>query len=269
MNLNTTSLLSGKAIIITRAKSQESSTRKSLESLGARVLDLPSLVIGSPDEWGPLDDALLELDSFHWLIFSSSNGVEALETRLGLQGKSLSSRPNTLKIAAVGRKTANCLEDVGIKADFIPPNFVADSLIDNFPAPVYGLKMLLPRVQTGGRTLLTQAFGEAGARVVEVAAYESRCPENIPEITSNALMNQEVDIITFTSSKTVINTVKLMNKAFGNTWHQKLENVKIISIGPQTSKTCEKYFFRVDEEAIPHDIDGLIKACIKSLKSES
>ena len=63
----------------------------------------------------------------------------------------------------------------------MPPSFVADSLIDHFPVSGWGLKMLLPRVQSGGRTLLADAFGEAGVRVVEVAAYESGCPATMPE----------------------------------------------------------------------------------------
>ena len=98
-------------------------------------------------------------------------------------GRCLARRPASLKIAAVGRKTAQVLDDLGAAADFVPPTFVADSLIDHFPVSGWGLKMLLPRVQSGGRTLLADAFGEAGVRVVEVAAYESAAPPTMPEPT--------------------------------------------------------------------------------------
>ncbi len=147
----------------------------------------PALVIGPPDEWGPLDDALAELEEFHWLVVSSSNGVDAVEQRLQRLGGSLARRPRSLKIAAVGRKTAARLEALGAPADFVPPQFVADSLIDHFPVSGWGLRLLLPRVQSGGRTVLAEAFGEAGARVVEVAAYESRCPAALPAATAAAL----------------------------------------------------------------------------------
>ena len=56
------------------------------------VLDLPALVIGPPDHWGPLDDALEELDS-HWLVLSSANGVQAVEQRLQRLGRCLARRP--------------------------------------------------------------------------------------------------------------------------------------------------------------------------------
>ena len=102
--------LKGRTIVVTRAREQLGEARKLLEQQGARVLDLPALEIGPPDEWGPLDDALAELDEFHWLVFSSANGVQAVDERLRLQGSSLGHRPTGLRIAAVGRKTARLLD---------------------------------------------------------------------------------------------------------------------------------------------------------------
>ena len=257
-NLN----LKGKTVILTRAQNQQIKSRRLFESYGARVLDLPALIIGPPTEWDLLDTTLEELDRFDWLIFSSANGVEAVQQRLLRKNKTLSNLPSTLKLAVVGRKTANSLDQFGIKADFVPPDFVADSLIANFPLPVRGLRMLLPRVESGGRAILAESFSEEGANIVEVAAYESTCPENMPQKTLEALCNFEVDAITFTSSKTVLHVTELMKKYFGNQWQKKLNTVKLISIGPQTTISCEKYFQRVDKEALPHTIDGLIQACI-------
>ena len=149
-------------------------------------------------------------------------------------GRCLARRPESLKIAAVGRKTARRLDDLGASADFVPPTFVADSLIDHFPVSGWGLRILLPRVQSGGRTLLAEAFGEAGSRVVEVAAYESRCPETIPHDTLQALEASEVDAVSFSSGKTVSHTVALLTEAIGN---DRMESVfqkpAVVSIGPR------------------------------------
>ena len=106
----------------------------------------------------------------------------------------------------VGRKTAS--QELGTEVDFIPPDFVADSLIEHFPVSGWGLNMLLPRVQSGGRTVLADAFGEAGVRVVEVAAYESRCPDGMPEATAAALSAGDVDAIAFSSGKTAQHTAQ-------------------------------------------------------------
>lgn len=257
--------LEGRTVLVTRAQEQQGEGRRQLEQLGARVIDLPALVIGPPDEWGPLDDALEELNDFHWLVFSSANGVQAVENRLQRRGRSLAGRPRSLKIAAVGRKTATVLQELGAEADFVPPDFVADSLIDHFPVSGWGLRLLIPRVQSGGRTLLAEAFGEAGARVVEVAAYESRCPEQIPEAAASALEAGEVAAISFSSGKTVTHTAQLLADRYGPSWRQMLESCRVVSIGPQTSQRCRELLGRVDCEAAPHTIDGLVQACAQAL----
>ena len=102
--------LQGCTVVVTRAAEQQGEARQLLEAAGAQVLDLPALVIGPPDDWGPLDDALADLENFHWIVFSSANGVQAVDQRLQRLGRSLSRRPDGLRLAAVGRKTARVLE---------------------------------------------------------------------------------------------------------------------------------------------------------------
>ena len=264
--------LTGRCIAVTRAEAQAGEARRLFEQTGAAVIDLPALVVTPPSDWGPLDDALLELESFHWLILSSSNGVDAVDARLRRQGRSLAHRPQGLKIAAVGRKTAQRLEELGAAVDFIPPAFVADSLIEHFPSSAWGLRLLIPRVQSGGRTVLAEAFAEAGARVVEVAAYDTACPSGLPSATVAALDQGRLDAVTFSSAKTVRHTAAMLQAAFGEQWRTLLEPhgqrqrpLAIVSIGPQTSKACQELLGRVDGEADPHDLDGLVSACITVL----
>jgi uroporphyrinogen-III synthase len=258
--------LAGRTIAMTRAETQLGAARQLFEAAGAQVVDLPALVVTPPDSWGPLDDALAELEDFHWLVFSSSNGVEAVERRLQRLGSRLAHRPAGLKIAAVGRKTAARLEDLGAPADFVPPAFVADSLLEHFPVSGWGLRLLIPRVQTGGRTVLAEAFAAAGARVVEVPAYETGCPQGLPSGALAALNQQGLDAITFSSGKTVSHTAQLLQAAFGEGWRQQLRGVAVVSIGPQTSQRCLSCLGRVDAEADPHDLQGLVQACAQALQ---
>jgi len=258
--------LRGRRVAITRAEQQLGTARALFSAAGAEVLDLPALVVTAPDSWGPLDDALEELEDFHWLVFSSGNGVDAVEQRLRRRGSSLARRPPGVRLAAVGRKTAQLLEELGAAADFVPPAFVADSLVEHFPVSGWGLRLLLPRVQSGGRTLLAEAFAAAGSRVVEVPAYETRCPDGLPSATVAALQQGQLDAITFSSGKTVSHTAQLLHAAFGNEWRQLLEGLAIVSIGPQTSERCQQELGRVDAEASPHDLDGLLQACIEALE---
>jgi uroporphyrinogen-III synthase len=265
--MSDSSPLRGRTIAVTRADQQLGATRQLFEAAGAAVVDLPALVIGPPDNWGPLDDALAELDQFHWLVFSSGNGVEAVQQRLARRGGSLAHRPSGVKIAAVGRKTAAALEALGATADFVPPDFIAESLVEHFPVSGWGQRLLLPRVQSGGRTVLAEAFAEAGARVVEVPAYESRCPDGLPSAAVRALDQGNVDAITFSSGKTVNHTAQLLEGAFGDVWRERLATVRVVSIGPATSERCHAVLGRVDCEADPHDLDGLVAACVEALRA--
>ncbi|MEX1316587.1 MAG: uroporphyrinogen-III synthase [Synechococcaceae cyanobacterium] len=256
----------GRQIAVTRAETQLGAARQLFEAAGARVVDLPALVVTPPDTWGPLDDALADLEDFHWLVFSSANGVEAVEQRLRRLGRSLGHRPGGLKIAAVGRNTAARLEELGAAADFVPPAYVADSLLEHFPVSGWGLRLLIPRVQSGGRTVLAEAFAGAGARVVEVPAYETRCPQGLPSAALAALQEERLDAITFSSGKTVNHTAELLEAAFGESWRERLRSLALVSIGPQTSERCRSRLGRVDAEADPHDLSGLMQACARALR---
>ena len=256
-------LLINKKIIITRALEQASEAHVIFKSNGAQVFDLPSLIIGPPDDWRPLDDALKKIYSFDWIIFSSANGVRKVSARLKKFDLSLSIISKNIKIAAVGKRTAALLSDMDAKISFVPPRFVADSLIENFPQNEKGLKLLIPRVQTGGRSILFDSFKFKGAEVTEVAAYESSCPKAIPQKTIDALNSGEIDIIAFTSGKTVINSVSLFNKYFGKNWFKLIEKIKLVSIGPQTTISCKDFIRKPDKEASPHDLEGLLKACLE------
>ena len=115
----------------------------------------------------------------------------------------------------------------------------------------------MPRVESGGREVLVSEFTRLGATVVEVAAYQSQCPSEIDPAILSALQRQQVDIITFASSKTVKNFWHPIGNSLPPGW---LERVKIASIGPQTSATCRELLGKVDIEATEYTLPGLLAA---------
>lgn len=261
--------LTGKTIVVTRAAGQSSQFTQVLASFGANVIEMPTLEIGPPSSWEGLDNAIAHISDFHWLILTSTNGVGYFFERLFAQGKDARAL-SKIKIAVVGEKTAQSLHQHSLQPDFIPPNFVADSLVENFPEELTGKKVLFPRVESGGRELLVQQFTAKGAEVMEVAAYQSCCPKSAPPSAELALESGTVDVITFASSKTVQFFYQLAQKIFSEDSQNNpslvtdaLEGVCIASIGPQTSKTCRSIFGRVDVEAEEYTLDGLTQALIK------
>ncbi len=262
--------LAGKTILVTRSVSQSAEFSDRLQQQGARVIEMPALVIGPPSCWEALDSAIAQLSSFHWLIFTSHNAVDCFFQRLQAKGKDARSLFG-IKIAVVGKKTAESLRSHSLQPDFIPPNFVADSLVENFPwegghggtAPT-NCKILFPRVESGGREVLVKEFTAQGAQVIEVPAYQSCCPETIDPIALAALQNREVNIITFASSKTVHNFCKLIAQSPELSRSQDwLKNVCIASIGPETSKSCYNLLGKLDVEAKEYTLDGLTDAIVE------
>lgn len=259
--------LTGQRILITRAASQSSTFRDLLEAQGATVMEMPTLEIGPPSSWAELDGAIAQLSRYHWLVLTSANAVEFFWQRLeaigDLPSAPASSRADALgqlKIAVVGQKTAAVLRQKGFEPSFTPPDFIADSLIEHFPAAVAGLKILFPRVESGGREVLVRAFQAAGAEVTEVAAYESGCPKLADPVAIAALRDRTLTAITFASSKTVRHFAQLAQQALGDQWQQQLEGIAIASIGPQTSAACLQQLGRVDVEATEYTLEGLTGA---------
>jgi uroporphyrinogen-III synthase len=251
--------LSNQTILVTRSSQQASEFSKLLQEAGAVVVEMPTLEISPPSTWDAFDRAIAELESFDWLVLTSANAVTFFFDRLIVLGKDLQDIP-TVKIAVVGDKTAQWLGDRGFIPDFVPPDFVADALLEHFPEPVAGLKLLFPRVESGGRELLVQGFTALGGEIVEVAAYQSICPGDIDPAALEALQTQQITMVTFTSGKTVRHFCHLIEGAVGVDWQPLLGNVKICSIGPQTSKVCQELIGRVDLEAEEYTLEGLVRA---------
>lgn len=254
--------LANKTILVTRAAEQSSKFTTLLRQQGATVVEMPALTIAPPSDWTALDRAIANLSAFQWLILTSANGVNYFFDRLYHLGYDTRVLGQT-KIAVVGRKSAGVLQARKLNPDFIPPNYVADSMVENFPEDLTGQKLLFPRVETGGREILVQELTSQGASVIEVAAYQSKSPEQIDRQAWQALKQHQIDVITFASSKTVKNFYQLLQQQSDLTTIESiLAKVCLASIGPQTSKTCRELLGRIDLEAEEYTLEGLTTAII-------
>jgi len=69
-------------VLITRSPHQSSALADQLRALGADPILIPTIELADPTTFAPLDHALAHLDTFHWLLFTSANAVEAFTKRL-------------------------------------------------------------------------------------------------------------------------------------------------------------------------------------------
>jgi uroporphyrinogen III methyltransferase / synthase len=256
--------LANHTILVTRSADQSATFTDLLTDRGATVIEMPTLEITPPSTWNGLDIAISQIQLYDWLILTSANAVDYFFDRFATLNYDVRSIAG-LKIAVVGKKTAQFLKKRGFNPDFTPPDFVADSLIEHFPDALNpdalnNVKILFPRVESGGREVLVQAFTAAGAIVTEVAAYQSGCPTEPDATAIAAIQSQQITIVTFASSKTVKHFYRLLKQSFGETALDRLTGMRVASIGPQTSKTCQELLGRVDMEATEYTLEGLVEA---------
>ena len=168
-------LLAGKSVVVTRASHQSSDLIQAFGEVGAEVIPAPAIAVVPPLDGGqPLDDALLRLERFSWLAFTSSNAVSALMARAARRG--VLKKIEGLRIAAIGLSTAAKVQsELKREPDLVPINSDGMSLAEAFPAPTSDDHVLIP-MASDGRTELYEGLQNKGWKVDRVAAYRTVVP---------------------------------------------------------------------------------------------
>jgi uroporphyrinogen III methyltransferase/synthase len=246
--------LFGIKVVVTRAAEQAAELSDRLRALGADPQELPVIALGPPADPGPLAGAIENLAGYDWLIFTSVNGVRFFMDQLDQSPHDL--RALKARICAIGPATRKAIEDLHLKVDLMPEEYVAESVVKAFASEdLAGKKILLPRAAVA-RDLIPIELAKSGAQVDVVEAYRNVVPANAPARAREIFSaEKKPDWITFTSSSTVKNLLAL-------TGREALEGVRIASIGPVTSATLCAHGLKVDAEAKQFTLDGLIDAIL-------
>src|SRR5262249_53163651 len=109
--------LFGKRIVVTRAKEQADALAARLRALGADAIEVPTIEIRPAADFGPLDRAIANLQSYDWLIFTSANGVRFFVDRLDRSNADW--RALQARICAIGPATRAAVEALHLKVDLM------------------------------------------------------------------------------------------------------------------------------------------------------
>jgi uroporphyrinogen III methyltransferase / synthase len=250
--------LLGKRIIVTRAREQASDLVKRLAELGAECLEYPTIRVVAPDDATPLDDAIANLNTYNWIVFTSVNGVKFFFERLFGRDRDVRAL-NSLRTAAIGPVTAEQLFAYGIKSDIIPADYRAEAVVEAFrKEDLKGKKILLPRAAEA-RPVLPDELRKMGAQVDEVTTYLTEKVQDNTELLIEQLAAKTVDLITFTSSSTVKNFKALLPS---RNFKDLIAGVTVASIGPITTDTAAELGFEVQITAESYTIPGLCEAIL-------
>ena len=137
--------LAGKRIVVTRARSQASSLIQRIEKLGGEVIEFPTIEIQPPESYAALDNAIANIRTYDWLLFTSVNGVEQFLLRLQSLSKSMTELEG-IKVGAIGPETAKRLEGAGIKNCVVPRQYQAEGMLEALSRQMMrGKRVLIPR----------------------------------------------------------------------------------------------------------------------------
>lgn len=251
--------LFGKTILVTRARLQASQLVEKLSQLGAQVIEFPTIKIVPPSSFGEMDQAIQDIARYDWIIFSSVNGVESFFQRLRELGRDVRELKG-IKIAVVGPKTREKVEDMGIRVDLMPQEYRAEQILSELEkCGIEGKRFLIPRAKMA-RDLVPVELAGRGAEVDVVTAYETVMDDTPVQEVVELLQEGKVDVVTFTSSSTVKNFV---HKLRGFDLTQFLNKVRIVCIGPITAQTARELGLSVDRIAEVYTIEGLIEAIVQ------
>lgn len=243
--------LLGKRIVVTRSRKQASALSDRLRSLGADVIEIPTIRIEPPTDLRAFAELVQDAHGYDWIVFTSPNGVDAffeMFYKLYDDAREIGGA----RIAAIGPATAQRIRDFHLHVDLEPEEFVAEAVVREFKKQgVENLRILLARAEKA-RDVLPQELSNLGAIVDETFAYQT-----VPETRDIAggrrrFLDEGADLITFTSSSTVENFMALKLN-----WSREM---RVASIGPITSQTAREHGLTVDVEARRHDIPGLVEA---------
>ena len=247
--------LFGKRILVTRARAQTSEFADLLEAIGAEVIQFPTIEI-CPIEIDSADIPTPE--QYDWMIFTSVNAVEIYYERLREKGKDARVFGGC-SICAVGPKTVDALNNIGIHPDFVPSHssgrVVAVEIED-----VQGKKILLPRAKIATEDL-PNTLRERGAHVDDLPIYNTFKVENeCSDAIKKDLLEGRIDCVTFTSSSTVRNFLEMFPT---HSAKDLLVNVQVAVIGPTTEATVKEHGIQVDVVAKEASVESLVEAIVE------
>jgi uroporphyrinogen III methyltransferase/synthase len=250
--------LEGKTILITRAREQSGEFGSRLRSLGAEVIEFPTIEIAPPLSWEDLDRAMGQLASYAWIIFTSVNGVIYFWQRFSEKYED-TQFPSSVRVCAIGPATANRLKEKGVRVDYTPKEFIAEAILEGFEKmAIQGKRVLLARVKKA-RDVLPRGLRRLGAEVDVVEAYRTLKPRGGSGKLRKILAGGEVDVVTFTSSSTVNHFIDLLKK---EEVKRLLKGVTIACIGPVTARTAEGLGMEVRIQPKEYTVPALTAAIV-------
>lgn len=254
-------LMHSKSILLTRSSSSNEEVAPLFSSLGAQVISFPVVEMAPPTNWKPFDQALLKIKQFDWLVLTSPYGVETFFKRLLHLEQDIRNLAQ-MKIAVVGKKTADKLKAHGLKADVIGKPETAEGLLALLKKKgMKGKSILLPQGNLA-KPGLKEGLKKLGGQVLAPVIYRTECPQ-VAKRQIEDLLTHTPNWVIFSSASMVRNLFRILGKS--RTLHF-LHSTRVACIGPVTAKEACKYGLKVSVCPKEASFEAVRKEILKDLQ---
>jgi uroporphyrinogen III methyltransferase/synthase len=228
--------LAGKRIVITRSAAQSEVLAKELSLRGAIAVVLPLVAFADPENFAPLDAAIVEIQRFDWIIFTSAQAVRAVVKRSEDLKRSLNKAGCKLRIASVGPVTAEAARQAGLPVEYVAGTHSGAALAEELGRRLCEAKVFLPRSDRANPDL-PRALKRYGAKVTEVIAYRTLRPTDVEQRNLGRIAEGTADAVLFFSPSAVQHFAEL----FGGEQLRALQDkLAITAVGPVTANALRE-----------------------------
>ena len=255
--------LHGRRVLVTRARQQAEEFHRHLADLGAWVVDIPTIEVRPLRIDASVRDAIDRLDRTQLVVFASVNAVEIFFDMLFELGRDARALRDS-RLCAIGPETARALEGHGLVPELTSGEYTAEGLAETLAGwDLTGARILVPRARQN-RDGLPAILAQRGAEVEILPVYELACPKGAATALHRLLDADPVDVVTFTSTATVVN---FAGSFAGADLAALLERTRVACMGPVTADTARRLGMRVDIIAGDYTARGLAQAVAAFFKS--
>lgn len=253
MSENQFSELADRTVVVTRASHQASPLATALRERGATVIVAPAIAVVPPLDGGqPLDDALLRLEQYSWVAFTSSNAVAATFARADRRG--VRRRFARIRTAAVGPSTAARVEaEINRPVTLVPERHDAAGLATAFPEPGPDDWCFVPQ-SAQARPELVDGLRARGWNVDAVSAYRIVTPTLSDHLVTDV---SGADAVVFASPSAVRGHLSQIGGI--------PRTGKVVCIGHTTAAACREADVPIAAVADGPTDAGLVEAVVAAV----
>ena len=255
--------LRGVRVVVTRARAQAGGLSERIRELGAEVLEMPLIEVVLEADRKEGAEVLAGIGAYEWVVFTSANGVRGFfrvffETFDDIRSLGM------LRIAAIGKGTAEAVQQLHLRVDLIPPQSVGESLAESLAAE-QTLDNLRILVVTGNRNreVLVSSLEEQRAIVDQFQVYRTDLRDLATDPVAGDFRERGADAIVFTSSSTVHSfAAQSKHLQLGPEARRPLA----CSFGPMTSQAMRAAGVPVDLESPAANLEAMVQALVTRLR---